>query len=1266
MNSEKDVKRSFIVNQLTNNFDFKLNIGTFNTRGQADNLKRRKQFIWTRQTKLDICFYQETHCTKEQHLIRRNQYGGPMFCSHGNSNSKGAAILLRKNLGATVLEEDSDKDGRIVWIKIKYKDASLALCSIYAPNDEKGQISFFNKLKQFLEKKQERGTYTILGGDFNCVRNPEKDRNGKGETSQRTKVNAVIDAILADCDLVDSYRVKYPWSREYTWIGPNSKSRLDMIFIPASFAQMTKLAKITHGVGSDHCAYIIGLEGEKFIKRGPGVWRLNTQILEERDYENVVKTSIREAIELAGEDADERHLWEDIKMFLEHNTQVYCKKRAKNRRELEDKLTKRLNKLEQTLHHLKTEEVQEYYELKKQLEQIYDQKAEAAILRSKVRWNAQGEKGTKYFFGLEKRNFTNQCIYQIQKEDGEIITNHEEIQKEINRHYEQLYSAPTTELEESELQEFLSDPDIPCLTKEQAAELERPITPEEIKAAVFAMSNQKAPGLDGIPVEFYKKFWHLIGQHLVGAVLQVFDLEGLGSSQRRGIIRLLPKPGRNLLSLKNWRCIVMLNVDYKVCSSVLNNRLKKIIPDLISSEQTGFIKGRYIGQNIRIMLELAEHLKVKNKDGILISLDITAAFDTVRHDYLVDVLERFGLPEQFIQWIRVLYTAPHSQVINNGYTTHGFLHERGVRQGDVLSPTLFLLAAEILAIAIKKHEKIKGIDVNGKTLKTSQYADDTTLFLSDEDSILALKELLEKFGRISGLIVNQTKTQCTGLGAKASENKIVHGFKIAPNPVKVLGIWFAHDTKVMQDLNVGGKFEKMKNILNSWHARGLTIQGRILVLKALGLSQLIYALMNTTILDKNLKEINDFVWEFIWKGKRKARIRRNVLIQDYKEGGLKAPDIYSMHTALKYSWIPRLLNGHGDPWAQLTCKKLENIGGLEYLLECNYEVGKLNLTLENTFIEQVLLANEKVNQKQVSTKAEICRQKLNHNKHILIGGKSFFFKILVDKNMDVLKHWFTRQGEPIQYNELQKKVGTKISWLLYLQIINAIPKSWKSIMKQPMENEEQVESQTWVPPKQAKVVLIKRQYTVPAGVRAWQKSTQYEPDDYDFWSETFQNIRRTTKESKLQVFQHKLIHRIIPTKKFLFRAKLTESPNCTSCDNTEETIEHLFWDCPTIRNIWVQLINLFNSVEEEELPNDNLALCMFGVYSRKPTIVRWNYVTLVLRFYVYKCRIQNLIPTMRAFKFVLKANLEILKRIALQNKTSKKFREEWSSWLEKL
>ena len=657
---------------------------------------------------------------------------------------------------------------------------------------------------------------------------------------------------------------------------------------------------------------------------------------------------------------------------------------------------------------------------------------------------------------------------------------------------------------------------------------------------------------------------------------------------------------------------------------------------------------------------------MENKSGILVSLDITSAFDAVRHDYLFATLRSYGIPEEFIRWIEILYTYPHSQVLNNGYTTHGFVHGRGVRQGDPISPTLYLLAAEILAIAIRKNEAIKGVEIDEKTLKSTQYADDTTIFLKDEESLQPLKELLDKFGPVSGLFINQGKTQCTGLGSKSTENKTVHGFKITPKPLKILGIWFAHDAKMMQDLNVGGKFEKMKSILSSWHTRGLTIQGRILVLKALGLSQLTYALINTVIPNKMLEEINKFIFEFIWNGKKKARIRKDVLIQDYRDGGLKAPDIHSMHTALKYSWIPRLMNGEDDLWALISCKSLEKVGGLKYLLECNYDVKKLQLPTKNSFIGQVLEANSIVNCKNVETKFDVLAQKLNNNKYILIGGKSIFKQTLIDRNMDQIKHWFTDSGEIIEHKIVQNKMGVKFDWLQYLQIKSAIPKSWKRIMKRTDENVDFYKvTPQWVAPKEAKALLIKRKHTAPAGVRTWQNTVPFEPED-EFWTDSFRNIRRITKESKLQVFQYKFIHRIIPTNKFLFRAKLSKTPNCTSCKNTEETMEHMFWDCPTVRKIWEQLIRLFNSVEAEELPNDNIALCMFGAFSRKPTIMRWNYITLVLRFYIYKCRIQNMIPSMRAFKFVLKANLEFLKKIAMQKKTLKQFEEEWSSWTRKM
>ena len=147
--------------------------------------------------------------------------------------------------------------------------------------------------------------------------------------------------------------------------------------------------------------------------------------------------------------------------------------------------------------------------------------------------------------------------------------------------------------------------------------------------------------------------------------------------------------------LKNWRLISLLNTDYKILTHVLANRLKSVIGKLIHTDQNGYIKGRNIAYNIRLIQDVINYVENDNIEGAIIFLDFQKAFDTVNHNFLLSVLTKFNFGHSFIQWVQTSYTKSESCLSNNGWTSKPFEVQRGIRQGCPLSALLFLLVVEI-------------------------------------------------------------------------------------------------------------------------------------------------------------------------------------------------------------------------------------------------------------------------------------------------------------------------------------------------------------------------------------------------------------------------------------------------------------------------------------------------------------------------------------------------------------------------------------------
>ena len=254
--------------------------------------------------------------------------------------------------------------------------------------------------------------------------------------------------------------------------------------------------------------------------------------------------------------------------------------------------------------------------------------------------------------------------------------------------------------------------------------------------------------------------------------------------------------------MENLRPISLLNVDYKILTKVIAKRIEKVLSTLINPDQTGYVKGRYIGENVRLIYDLIHYTDQK---GIAIFLDFKKAFDSIEWNYLLQTLQFFNFGHDIQNWIKIFYNNVTSCVLNNGHASTFFSLQRGVRQGCPLSGVLFVLGIELLSRSIKNDPTIKGIQVNKQELKISQYADDTTVFVHDLDSVTSLLKVLNDFKEHSGLEINTTKTEAMWLGKWKDRTDEPFGFKWPKEAVSALGVFFSYNQESANRLNFGKK-----------------------------------------------------------------------------------------------------------------------------------------------------------------------------------------------------------------------------------------------------------------------------------------------------------------------------------------------------------------------------------------------------------------------------------------------------------------------------
>ena len=300
--------------------------------------------------------------------------------------------------------------------------------------------------------------------------------------------------------------------------------------------------------------------------------------------------------------------------------------------------------------------------------------------------------------------------------------------------------------------------------------------------------------------------------------------------------------------------------------------MKSVLDKIIYEDQKGFVAGRFIGENQRYIYDILYETKTRNVPGLLLSVDFEKAFDSVSWDIIHTALDYFGFGPSIRHWVETFYTGTESSILQNGHMSSCFQTGRGCRQGDPLSPYLFLLCAEILGLMIRQNQEIKGIQINGKTHLLSQYADDTQLFLDgSEESLRATLGVFEQFYLMSGLKMNFEKTKAIWIGSEADSNtKLCTQYDLDWSGGKfvILGITFNPHLYNIWNINYSDKLNQVKSLLRAWSKRKLTLLGRVTIIKSLAISKLVHLFLALpTPPDEVIKELNQIFFQICVGGK---------------------------------------------------------------------------------------------------------------------------------------------------------------------------------------------------------------------------------------------------------------------------------------------------------------------------------------------------------------------------------------------------------------
>ena len=1210
--------------------------------GSGASGKRRDVMKYLKNKKLDIYFLQDTHFEPSLETIIRSEWGYDCWFNSYCSRSRGVAILFNNTFEFKVKDVMKDDSGNYIIMHVVIDLKDYIFVNIYAPNRDDPQ--FFINIQNILQRLNIDNI--ILGGDWNMLINSKQD--GKNyKNINNPKAREIVNDIILQFNLIDIWRDQHHDTNQFTWHKKlNNKiiqqGRLDFFLISSTLHKNVTKTSIIPGYRSDHSFITLDLNKMPNV-RSKTFWKFNDNLLKDKKYINQVHDTILrlkqqymppvynlhnlKSIEHFQPCINDQLFLEVILMEIRSTTLKYSSLKKKCELNEEKQLVVEIQKLE-----LNKADNEEMITLKSErLQTLRQNKLTGALIRARANWIENGEKPTRYFCGLENRHFTNKNIKKLIDRHGRELNTDNDIIKETQSFYESLFSSKDNSLNEIDKEKF-NDLIDTKLTEEEAYSLEGDITLKELSQCLSKMKNNKSPGSDGFTAEFFKFFWKDLKYFVLNSVNESFKQNDLSSTQKEGVITCIPKGNKPREYLKNWRPICLLNVVYKLCSGCIASRIKSVLPILINDDQTGFIKNRFIGDNLRLTYDVMHHVNTRNKKGMLLLIDFEKAFDTVSWRFLRNTLELFNFKNDIIRWVELFMKNIKSCVIVNNKVSGWFEIHRGCRQGDPISPYLFILCAEILAIMIRKNDTIRGIDIGQRELKISQYADDTTLFMdgSKESFEYCVHTILE-YAKFSGLNMNFDKTQVICLGSL--RNKQIHYMPNIPiqwNPqtFTLLGIEFNVELKNIMDNNIRLKMAQMRNIMKNWSKRNLTPLGRITVLKTLVLPQITHLLMtlppSQTDLISNLEKL---FFKFIWKGKP-DKIKRSLAYNKINDGGMNMISIEAFQQALVLTWLRRLFNENKSAWKPIildecnSIKDIQYFGSLyctnfrntisnefwNYVIKC-YKSYSENFITNNSWLFEPLFYNNKTN---ISIKLTGCQ--------MLKRSKVFFIHQLYDPkrkrilskpeilakfncNIDFLTHKHIEKG----IHKLINKTDTYDNHLTLPESIEPVTNYLFSIIKD----------------KKGTQTIYRRILTKYSPVKI---QTKWETEGHRNmnWEEIYCRINNSLNCTRLKWFQLRIVNRILTTNKSVSKFNADQSPLCSFCGLEDETMDHLFITCPKTKKFWVELNNELNSKSINKYPsNIPKSFIMLG-YSPNYFTTELHYMTIVMaKLYIYRRKINS-------------------------------------------
>lgn len=1168
---------------------------SLNVNGLGNPVKRAKVMAKLKKERTHINFLQETHLSKVEHeKLKRFGFKNTFYSSHVNARKRGVAILMSNVIKFECQKEIADREGTYIIVKGKIGQTMITLVNIYAPPES--NKTFFKNLLDIITVEAEG--ICICGGDLNVLMDPELDTT----SLNRNKLSIInlVKTSWEEMGFFDVWRDLHPLQRDFSHYSKTHSiySRIDYFF--AQKEHRDKIQDCRMGVAdvSDHNAIYLKIHLD--CRRRDTIWRLNEGILNNKTVVEQIRTDIRAYMEENDNgETDPAILWDALKAVIRGRLIAITSHLKRERLKQYKTHVAELRSLEQT--HKGRGKVdqkiqQQINEVRNKINNLLQHEVETKMRYLKQSYYESGPKSMKLLARRLRKQQAETTINKIHDPKTDLPKyDPKDIENIFMEYYRKLYTQSTVS-DQNDVKSFLDSLDLPSIGTTQNDQITAEITEDEICKAIGKLKTNKAPGSDGFPCVWYKKF----GQELIPLLRTTFNwimTKGTAPpSWSEAIISVIPKPLKDREFCQNYRPISVLNVDYKIYTSIISKRIQTFIPDLIDEDQSGFVRNRQTQDNIRRTLHIIHKIHKDNIPAALISLDAEKAFDRVDWEFLYLTLEKFGFSTNSIQCIKSIYNKPTARVKVNGSLSERFALGRGTRQGCCLSPTLFALYIEPLAQMIRQDISIQGIEINKQKHVISLFADDIMIYLKEPlYSFTKLTQILEKFSLYSGYKVNILKTQV--LMFNSPPNQELREWKIDwdAKSIKYLGINITKDLNQLYKYNYDDINRNIREDIERWSTYPLGLNDRVNVIKMNILPRLLYVFQSLPV---NVPKHQFSKWDkcisrFLWEGKR-PRVRYTTLQISKDKGGLALPNLREyFHAAQLRHLIFWCNEGYVARWKDIEVTTPKSplqtyIGETEI---STYEQNENDTNPVVLFTLDVWYSTVK---------------RLKIGKEIgLLKWIAFDDRFIPGKYDSSFKHWTgkgitavctaTEKGEMKSFQQLKNKHDlTNQDLFRYLQVRDYF-------IKQIKTNEDETHpivkliAQAYNKNIQKPVSVLyhclmtsKRDSTLYLKSK-WERELG-EGIPEGMWYEMVKTHQTTSQSLIWREFNWKNLIRYFITPNIKSKQMKVQQPCWRLCNHVNSDHTHVFWKCTNIQPFWRNVYSVLCEVLGYKIPNSCLVL----------------------------------------------------------------------------